>query len=294
MNITKRLILSLGIIFAAVIAVVSFLPNGKDGGFVAQITGTGDDALPMEEISYSPIVEEVNVSALSVYALDGGEVQSFRADKRWPIASITQLMTALIADRLYLQEKPYTYIPITEEAFAIGGETSLFRRGEEIRADDLIEAMMFTSDKVAAAALSINHGRENFVAEMNKMASDIGMTNTTFVDATGESLQNLSTAEDLARLTKFVFENAPYIFDLSRNKAGSVVDRTDGSKTNMKNTNEFAGTPNFLGGKDGGALDVDGSLISLFRVDERSENIIIVILGSANRFLETEQVLNNL
>jgi len=294
LSLTTKLSFSFGLLFGIAIVLFATLFRGTESSYIARIAGEPAEEETIEQVVASPIIQEVTLSAAGAYTIGGQELYSFRADKRWPIASITKLMTALVADRLYLSEKPYEIIEITEEAVATEGDSGNLAAHELVRADDLIKAMMLVSSNDAAAALAEHYGEEAFVAEMNKTAVELGMTGTTFVDPTGLSVQNLSTVEDVRRLTKFIWDNYTYIFNISQRPRDTIIDRSDGSTWSLENINSFAGRSDFLGGKTGSIPEAEGNLVSIFSVPERNDEIIIIVLGTENRFLETEKILSDL
>lgn len=236
-----------------------------------------------------PIVEEVSVSAAGAYALTGEELYSFRADKRWPIASITKLMTALIASEEFESNEVIT---ITEKAIVTEGNSG-FAVGEKYYAEDLIEAMLLISSNDAATALAIHYGEDAFIDRMNERAGELGMTNTSFRDPTGLSFQNLSSVEDLRKLALYIWENDPQIFRTTTQKTGMLTEVQTGRRKTVENINTFAGRGDFLGGKTGRIPEAEGNLLSIFKTQNR-EPTIIVVLGTKDRFKETEAILNNL
>ena len=293
MSATAKISFSVGLVLGIAIVLSIALFNRTESSYVAQVANNEVEETVEQDVS-SPIVEEVQVSAAGAYSMSGEELYSFRPDKRWPIASITKLMTALTADRLFMSEKPYELIKVTEEMVATDGNSGGFRVGEVFRVDDLIKAMMLVSSNDAAEALAMHFGEKAYVAEMNKIALEIGMTDTRFVDPTGLSVQNLSTAEDLRRLAKYIWENEPYIFEISQAKSGVITDRISGAGRILTSINEFSGRADFLGGKTGNIPEAEGNLVSIFKVPERDEEVIIIVLGTAGRFAETEKILDNL
>jgi len=174
------------------------------------------------------------------------------------------------------------------------GDSGNLGAGEILRADDLIKAMMLVSSNDAAAALAIHYGEEAFVEEMNKTAIELGMTDTSFVDPTGLSVQNLSSVEDVRRLTAYIWERQPYIFEITQNESGVVYDRARGSSRRFSSINEFSGRSDFLGGKTGTIPEAEGNLVSIFRLSNREETVIIVVLGTEDRFEETDKILSEL
>ena len=291
---TAKISFSLGIILVVSLFLFLVLFRSTGGGYLAQIVSepTVDDVV--NEETASPIVQEVAVSSAGAYKIGGQELYAFRADKRWPVGSITKLMTALVADRLYLSEKPYELIEITDEMVRAVGDEGGFESGETIRADDLIKAMMLVSSNDAANALAIHYGEDKFVALMNETAKELGMINTTFADATGISTQNLSTVEDIRTLSEFLWKNYTYIFDISQRPSETIIERVSGTKWSLDNINPFVSRTDFLGGKAGGTSESEGNLVSIFDVPEREGEVIIIVFGSGDRIAETEKILNNL
>jgi len=294
MSLTAKISFSVGLALGIAIVLFIALFRGTDSSYVAQVVVEPTEEKVFEQGASLPIIEEVTLSAAGAYTIGGQELYSFRADKRWPIASITKLMTALTADRLYLTEKPYETILITEEMINTEGNSGGLKVGEKIRADDLIKAMMLVSSNDAAAALAIHYGEDAFVSEMNRIAVELGMTGTSFVDPTGLSVQNLSTVEDIRRLAKFIWEEESYIFEITQNQSGVITDLLSGSRWRLESINEFSGRSNFLGGKTGSIPEAEGNLVSIFYDAERGEELIIIVLGTGDRFGETENILNNL
>lgn len=119
-----------------------------------------------------------------------------------PIASITKLMTALV----FLDTDPDWDEVVTMQRSdqRLGGQIYLLT-GEQILVSDLFYLMLSASSNEAAAALSRVSGIENFSSAMNKKAAELGMTDTFFLEETGLSEENVSTARDLIKLADAAF-----------------------------------------------------------------------------------------
>lgn len=126
------------------------------------------------------------------------------ADAVVPIASVSKLMTAVVwldrnalpmRDRLDVTDDDLDTLKFTHSRLSVGSEVT--------RADMLHIALM-SSENRAAAALSRDYpgGRPAFIAAMNTKAQMLGMPNTRFVNATGLSPENVSTARELANLVR--------------------------------------------------------------------------------------------
>jgi len=123
------------------------------------------------------------------------------ADRPVPIASITKVMTALVVlesqaplDEWLVFQKRHT--PAAANAY------SRIRIGSEMRRADVLRIALMSSENFAAYTLARSHpgGFDAFIEAMNAKAKALGMTGTRFVDPTGLSAENLSTAGDLVRL----------------------------------------------------------------------------------------------
>jgi len=214
---------------------------------------------------------------------------SFQEDRRWPTASLTKLMTALVAlDNLKSDQE------VVIQAEDIGTEKDLagLKPQEVFTVHDLVKAMMRVSSNNAALALTDFYGRPKFIQLMNDKARELGMSQTVFFDETGLSYLNQSTATDLKRLTEYILHFYPEVLTMSREKEGEIVEQTRNEHRKLININIFAGVPNFLGGKTGYTDDAGGNLVSVFTIQGRE--IIIVVLGTKDRFLETEKITNYL
>ncbi len=288
MKLATKLTIALATTAAIVLTLFVVVINRPSDSSIVQAPSAPEEESSEAPPVTTPIVEKVSVSAAAAYTMGEEKLYSFRPDKRWPIASITKLMTALVAyENFELSES----LTITRDMVETEGASGGFSPGERFTIEDLIDAMIIVSSNDAARALAINYGEDEFVAEMNKKAKEIGMTNTSFVDSTGLSVQNLSSADDLYKLAKYIWENQPDILKISRRKTDTIVDIRSGSGRKLDNINVFAGRSDFLGGKTGSIPEADGNLLSVFYVPERKTEIVIVVLGTENRFKETEDIL---
>ncbi|WP_420819288.1 serine hydrolase [Paraburkholderia flava] len=123
------------------------------------------------------------------------------ADQVRPIASISKLMTAVVAlDAHRALAGRLTVIPADRDFDKFTG--SRLKVGSVLSRRDMLHIALMSSENRAAAALSRDYagGRPRFVAAMNAKARALGMLHTSFVNPTGLSPHNVSTARDLARL----------------------------------------------------------------------------------------------
>jgi D-alanyl-D-alanine endopeptidase (penicillin-binding protein 7) len=155
-----------------------------------------------------------------------------------PIASITKLMTALVVldAGLPLEEN----IVISEaDADDIKRTRSRLKAGTQLARGELLRLALMASENRAAAALTRAHpgGARAFVAAMNQKAVELGMSRTRFVDGTGLSSENVSTAHDLARLVGAAYRH-PLIRQYTTETA-HTVELANGRRLNYANSNRL-------------------------------------------------------
>ncbi|WP_404365389.1 D-alanyl-D-alanine endopeptidase [Marinobacter sp.] len=127
------------------------------------------------------------------------------ANRVVPVASLTKLMTALVVMESgaplneWLEVYP-RHIPAEANAY------SRIRKTSELRRGDMLRIALMSSENLAAYTLARHHpgGYDAFVAEMNRTAARLGMNRSRFVDPTGLSAGNQSTAADLVRLANAI------------------------------------------------------------------------------------------
>jgi D-alanyl-D-alanine endopeptidase (penicillin-binding protein 7) len=177
---------------------------------VVKPSRTARAAVHRERIKRIPAPEPVDdpthleVKSTAALVIEQGEGRTLYAknvDAVQPIASITKLMTAMVVldAKLDLREA----VAITDDDVDMLKHTrSRLKVGTVLERDDLLRLALMASENRAAAALGRAYpgGIHTFVAAMNQKAADLGMRRTRFVDSTGLSSDNVSTAHDLAKM----------------------------------------------------------------------------------------------
>lgn len=140
-------------------------------------------------------------AALVIDQTEGRQLYGKNVSAVQPIASITKLMTAMVV----LDAKLDLTEPIQindEDVDMIKHTRSRLPLGTALARDDLLKLALMASENRAASALGRSYpgGRPAFVTAMNEKALALGMRNTHFLDTTGLSSDNVSTAEDLAKM----------------------------------------------------------------------------------------------
>ncbi len=183
-----------------------------------------------------------NVGASEILIADlqsGASFYSLNADQRWPMASISKLMTAVIAtDDL----DPMDRITITAQMTAVDPSENVLHVGDTYTVEDLLHVMLLPSNNVAATALADFYGYANFMAAMNAKAQAWGMTDTYYDDPSGLSAANESTPDDLLKLAQNIYSQYPQILAITREPQATVQNLATGQPVIINSINNFAGT----------------------------------------------------
>lgn len=208
--------------------------------------------------------------------------------KQRSIASITKLATALV----YLRHQPVdgsSHIhTIAPEDNAVIGYNLTFPTGTQVTTGNLFNAMLLGSLNNAALALQGATGlpRDQFIADMNHLAEELRMSHTSFVDQTGVSNNNMSTAGDIALLAQYAFAQ-PDIHAVANTGQLEVTDVTGKILRTVHTTNGLVGrTDVVLEGFKTGTTEGAGYCY-VFQANIEGHSVIGVVLGStsdADRF----------
>lgn len=140
-----------------------------------------------------------------------------------PMASITKVMTAMVVldAHLPLDEMLKVDISHTPE---MKGIYSRVRLNSEISRKNMLLLALMSSENRAAASLAHHYpgGYDAFIRAMNAKAKALGMTHTRYVEPTGLSIHNVSTARDLTKLL-IASKQYPLIGQLSTTKEDSAL-----------------------------------------------------------------------
>lgn len=231
----------------------------------------------------------VSAHGYLVADLDTGDVYAERdANVIRPIASVTKLMTALVANETImfdrrvaidggiLEHKPSQHAG-TNVAFTVG---------------DLFYPLLMESNNYVADTLASYHSTGAFIDWMNAHAKALDMASTTFADASGKSSKNVSTPDDLYRLAVYLTNKKSFIWKITRTPEKTIV-ADDGTKFTFSNYNLYADQPSFVGGKVGHTEAAQDTMVSVFTVPvaESTRRIAIVVLGSMDYKIDTSSLL---
>jgi D-alanyl-D-alanine carboxypeptidase (penicillin-binding protein 5/6) len=237
----------------------------------------------------------VSLSAKSAYVYDlreDKEIFALEADERLPLASITKLMSALVALDL---SPTYGTVTITPSALAVYGDSG-FRPQEKWSLKNLLDFSLLTSsnDGMHAVALSLASLNstvateeeivESFVREMNAKASELGLQNTYFWNETGLDESEAKggaygSARDISALIGHILITYPETLEATQ-EAETSVTAFDNTPRVAKNTNTLVNEiPGILASKTG-FTDIAGGNLTFVFDPELGRPFVVTILGS--------------
>ncbi len=206
-----------------------------------------------------------------------------------PIASLTKLMTALIFYDYF--PKGYQVVVSKRAASVEGCFLANLKEGQVFKKEDILYLMLLVSSNQAAYVAQ--ESIPNFLKLMNEKAKELGMNSTYYIEPSGLSAKNQSTAYDLAKLLKYIYKNRPEIFGIQKTKTKRICPinyRTERDCYHLVNIDFFVNRNDFLGGKTGYTEEAGQCLVSIFKLKQNTVGIIV--LDSKDRFKESEQLLN--
>jgi D-alanyl-D-alanine endopeptidase (penicillin-binding protein 7) len=194
----------------------------------------------------SPARQELaSGSALLVDLKTNQVLYSSNPDFVAPIASVTKLMTAIVT----LDAKPALDQPlpiVIKDVKEMRGIYSRVRIGSELSLRDMLQLALMSSENRAAASLAHHYpgGVPAFVAAMNAKAKALGMSHTRYVEPTGLSELNVSSASDLVKLLK-ASQQYPLIEQFSTTREKTQAFRKPAYTLGFRNTNHLVFKPNW-------------------------------------------------
>jgi serine-type D-Ala-D-Ala carboxypeptidase (penicillin-binding protein 5/6) len=247
-------------------------------------------------------------NAVIVYDINEGEILFHKnAGKQLPLASITKLMLASVADEVLDADTP---VVITQRALSREGDSG-FLQNEIWRAQDLIDFTLIESSNDGAEALaetSENLIRKKYfdapskgatIWRMNQKAQELALIQTYFSDASGldasESMASAyGSARDVAQLMLHILRISPYLISATA-KDDVLIQSANGDPHEASNTNEALGEiPGLIGGKTGFTDLAGGNLVVAFDVG-LGRPVIAVVLGSTQegRFEDIKKLVDS-
>lgn len=248
-----------------VINAESYIASRERSVVPASTTAVVSDELPATTAHAYAVVDVSNGQIF----LDKNETD------KYPIASITKLVTAAVATDV------------------IGHGTEVQApNGEYYTLGDLYYPLLLKSDNEVARQIALHAGLTYFMSNMNAYVEALSMKHTSFSDASGLSPKNISSAQDLVKLAQHLYTEKSFLLDIT-NEESMTITSTKGVQWNVTNQNKLASDPHFRGGKLGYTDEAGQTSLAIFNVPIHGEvrPVAVVILNSKDWKQDTRALL---
>ena len=276
------LLLSLEIYFSEFINKTILLPNPKSA---------------IASVEYPVLRSEFNpyISAEGAIIMDADSkvvLYAKNPDLRFTLASTTKIMTAITAlDYFKLGDI------LTVKGSSFQGSIVGLKQGEKITFENLLYGMLLPSGNDAAITIAdnFNGGEREFVKIMNENAQKWQLINTHYEDTSGLDDGNYTTPLDLARLAAIAIKN-PEFAKIVSTKERIISDISGKDVYQLENLNKLLGYDGVNGIKTGYTEEAGQVLVTSepFYDNRGKHTVVIVVMGSEDRFADTQTLLDQL
>ena len=264
--------------------------------------------------TYNPAVSgtEPEISALSylgAYLGEDGEpmiLAEKNSEDLLPMASLTKLMTALVAYKNYNLEEEIT---MSQKVNDWPDSSKRFIPGTSFKIGELLRALLIESNNDAAMALADKMGMDNFLTAMNDEARRLGIITTHYDNPVGidptskKEIINYSTAKELIALTKEIINNYPEILEITSLPQYDIKTASGGFNHTAVSTDKFLSDANeklscqgeplkIMGGKTGSTDLSKKNLLLITETPNKVGRLITIVLSADDNFKETSQLVN--
>lgn len=236
------------------------------------------------------------VTAKAAYFVDAdsGEVLYEKNSRvRMPIASLTKIMTAIVAlKHRRLEDK----VLVSPRAASMEPDRMILLEGETLTVEELMYGIFLVSANDAAEALAetSTQSREDFLRQMNETAVQIGMKDTNFINPTGleeDDQKQYSSAYDVALMSRFAIKYFPKLVDISSTDHIVLPQTSTHQDYNLySGINLLTTYPGVLGFKTGYTPEAGYTLVTLAK--KGGHMVLGVLLDSAYRRDEARELLD--
>lgn len=238
-----------------------------------------------------------NISAYVSIDYDTGEIlYEKKSSKKLPIASLTKIMTTIVALDL---SNPNQVFTVSKNPPQVLPTRMGLLEGEKITLLELLHGALMSSANDAALAIGegINglYGDNIFISAMNRKVQFLGLKNTHFDSEEGfDSENNYSSASDLAILSDYALKNYPIISEISKKNYQHIATNSKSKWFDVYNWNGLLGVyPGVYGLKIGNTDDA--GFTSAIVANRENKRVLVVILGAQGvleRDLLASQILD--
>ncbi len=222
--------------------------------------------------------------AIVIDVQSGGVLYSYQASKKWPAASLSKLMAALVT---LDHHQPWGKTVALLKQDEVGGGRLAVKAGSLMTVQDMFYSSIVGSANNTTMSLArlSGLGMKGYVKEMNAKAKAMGLKSTSFVEPTGLSEKNVTTAEEMAKIAKTAFSNLTirraattmaYKFTIANPRVVHTV----------RNTNHLLTKDDDLwvmGGKTGYIDEAMYNFVVQMRPMDGGPQLLVVVLGAPTK-----------
>jgi serine-type D-Ala-D-Ala endopeptidase (penicillin-binding protein 7) len=223
-------------------------------------------------------------AAMIVDARSGESIYAKNANTVTPIASITKLMTAMIVLDAH-QNLDQTLTVDIEDLDYLKASRSRLSIGSELSRREMLQLALMSSENRAASTLGRFYpgGLAAAVAAMNAKAKSLGMVNTRYVDTSGLSPENVSTARDLVTLVQSA-QTYPLIRQYSTQSDQYVQIPATGQTLHYNNSNALVKSDGWSISlqKTGFIREAGRCVVMMAQIAQRP--VVLILLDSVGKF----------
>lgn len=235
---------------------------------------------------------QVSAKAAIIYDLTSNKTIYLKNPKeRLPMASLTKIMTAIIA----LENKKADDSYLVKKEYLVGENAMGLTEGEILNLRELLYGLILVSGNDAAETLAGNFegGREAFIKAMNDKSKSLGLKDTNFTNPSGLEGDGpqYTTAYDLLVIAEYALSKFPTFNDVVSTPSYEIYYTNNHKYFYLENeTNLITSYPGVKGIKDGYTPEAGLCLVTF--LDYKGHKFIGVILGSDNRRAEMKELLD--
>ncbi|MBP3571861.1 MAG: D-alanyl-D-alanine carboxypeptidase [Clostridia bacterium] len=250
----------------------------------AVVVPAGDASLPVAFTG-------VNARAAVLLEAGSGEVIFGQNENaRLPMASTTKIMTALVA----LEALPLdTSVKITAESVGVEGSSVYLAEGEVLTLEQLLYALLLESanDAASAIAVAVSGSVEAFAERMNRKATELGLTDTHFVNPHGLDAEgHYTTAYELAVIARAALENETFRTICATERKTIPLHGTEGVRLLLNHNKLLDSYEGCIGVKTGFTKKTGRCLVSAAKRD--GVTLIAVTLGAPDDWRDHTAMLD--
>jgi len=305
-NQNRRLMLSVLVFLALLILILA--GRSSSSTEIKETKEPAFDYAPIHNPAYSGTKTEISaLSYLGAYLGEDGKTMILtekNSEDLLPMASLTKLMTAIVAYKNYNLEDKITMGPKVNDW---PDSSKRFIPGTSFKIGELLRALLIESNNDAAMALAGKMGLDNFVAMMNGEAKELGIITTYYDNPVGidpsskKEIINYSTAKELLILAREIINNYPEILETTSLPRYDIKTSSGSYNHTAVSTDKFLSDENekllcqgeplkILGGKTGSTDLSKKNLLLIIEPPNKVGHLITIILSADDNFEETKKI----